>query len=70
MLKIDVLDRLLCVLQAYTPNATSEYQALVDEVNDVLLRESPTESPVLKGEFSQYPFFFRFRPFFYVFASS
>ena len=36
MLKLKVLDRSLCLLQVYAPNATSEYQAFVDEVNDAL----------------------------------
>ena len=39
MLKLKVLDRSLCLLQVYAPNATSEYQTFVDEVNDALLRE-------------------------------
>ena len=47
MLKLKVLDRsLLCLLQVYGPNATSEYQAFVDEANDALLRVSATESTV------------------------
>ena len=33
-------------------NTTSEYQAFVDEVNDVLLRVSLTESTVLRGDFN------------------
>ena len=33
------------------PYATSEYQAFVDEVNDALLRVSPTASTVLYGGF-------------------
>ena len=49
MLKLKVLDRSLCLLQVYAPNATSKYQAFVDEVNDALLRVSPTESTVLWG---------------------
>ena len=52
MLKLKVLDRSLCLLQVYTPNATSEYQAFVDELNDALLRVSPTESIVLTGDFN------------------
>ena len=38
MLKLKVMDRSLCLLQVYAPNATSEYQTFVDEVNDALLR--------------------------------
>ena len=34
--------------------ATSEYQAFVDDVNDALLRVSPTESTVLMGDFNAY----------------
>ena len=52
MLKLKVLDRSLCLLQVYAPSATSEYQAFVDDVNDVLPRESPTESTVLMGNFN------------------
>ena len=52
MLKLKVLDRSLCLLQVYAPNATSEYQTFVDEVNDVLLRVSATESTVLMGDFN------------------
>ena len=52
MLKLKVLDRSLCLLQVYAPNATSEYQALVDEVNDALLRISATDSTVLMGDFN------------------
>ena len=52
MLKLKVLDRSLCLLQVYAPNATSEYQAFVDEVNDALLRVSATKSTVLMGDFN------------------
>ena len=38
MLKLKILDRSLCLLQVYAPNAKSEYQAFVDEVNDAFLR--------------------------------
>ena len=34
------------------PQCTSEYQAFVDEVNDVLLRVLPTESTALMGDFN------------------
>ena len=34
------------------PNATSKYQAFVDEENDALFRVSPAESTVLKGDFN------------------
>ena len=51
MLKLKVLDRSLCLLQVYAPNATSEYQAFVDEVNDALPRVSRTESTILMGDF-------------------
>ena len=42
----------MCLLQVYAPNATSEYQTFVDEVNDALLRVSATESTVLMGDFN------------------
>ena len=52
MLKLKVLDRSLRLLQVCAPNATSEYQAFLDEVNDALLRGSATESTVLMGDFN------------------
>ena len=52
MLKLKVMDRSLCLLQVYAPKAKSEYEAFVDEVNDALLRVSPTESTVLMGDFN------------------
>ena len=51
-LKLKVLDRSLCLLQVYAHNATSEYQAFVDDVNDALLRVSFTGSTVLMGDFN------------------
>ena len=41
MLKLKGLNRSLCLMEVSAPNATSEYQAFVDEVNDALLRVSP-----------------------------
>ena len=38
MLNLMVLDRSLCLFQVYAPDATSEHQSFVDEVNDALLR--------------------------------
>ena len=52
MPKLKILDRSLCLLQLYAPNATREYQAFVDKVNDALLQVSPTESTVLMGDFN------------------
>ena len=52
MLKLKALDRSLSLLQVYAPNATNEYQAFVDDVNDAVLRVSPTESTVLMGDFN------------------
>ena len=52
LLKLKVVDQSLCLLQVYAPNATSEYQTFVDEVNDALLRVSATESTVLMGDFN------------------
>ena len=40
MLKLIVQNRALCLFQVYAPNATSEYEASVDEVNDALSREA------------------------------
>ena len=36
----------------YAPNATSEYEAFVDEVNDALLRVANSESIVFLGDFN------------------
>ena len=36
----------------YAPNAASEYQAFMDEVNDALQRVAPTESTILMGDFN------------------
>ena len=52
MLKLKVLDRSSYLWQVYAPNATSESHAFVDEVNDALLRVSPTESTVLIWDFN------------------
>ena len=52
MLKPKILNRSLCLLQVYAPNATSEYQAFVDEVNDALLKVSPTAFVVLIVDFN------------------
>ena len=52
MLKLKGMDRLLCLLQVYAPNATSKYQAFVDEENDALLQVSSAEFTVLMGDFN------------------
>ena len=52
MLKLKVLDWSWCILQAHAPNATSEYQAFVNEVNNALFQVSPTESTVLMEDFN------------------
>ena len=44
MLKLKGLVRSLCLLQVYAPNATSEYQTFVDEVNAAFLQVSAPES--------------------------
>ena len=54
MLKLKVLDRLLCLIQIYASNATNEYQAFVDEINHALLQVSPNESTVLMEDFNAY----------------
>ena len=52
MFKLKLLNRSLCLLQVYAPNATTEYQAFVDEVNDALIRVSSTEFTVLMEIFN------------------
>ena len=52
MLKLKIVDQALCLLQVHAPNAASEYQTFVDEVNDALLQVSPTKSLVLMGDFN------------------
>ena len=52
MLKFKVKDRSLCLLQVYAPNAVSEYQGFVDDVNDALQRVKSTESTIHLGDFN------------------
>ena len=52
MLKHIVQNRALCLFQVYAPNATSEYEAFVDEVNDAVSRVENSESIVLLGDFN------------------
>ena len=52
MLTLKVMDRSSCLLQVYAPNATCECQTFVDDINDALLRVSPTESTVLMEDFN------------------
>jgi len=52
ILKLKVENQSICMLQVYTTNAASKYQAFVDEVNDALLRVSTSESTVLMGDFN------------------
>lgn len=52
MLKPVLHDKTLCKFQVYAPNATSEYEAFVDEVNDALSRAAKFESTVLLGDFN------------------
>ena len=52
MLKLQVKDRSQCLLQMYAPNASSKYQAFVDDVNNALEREGSTESTILLGDFN------------------
>ena len=49
MLKLKVKNRSLCLLQVYSPNAVSEYQAFVDDVIDAIQRAGSTESRILWG---------------------
>ena len=52
MLKLKVKERSLCLLQVYVPNAVSEYQAFVDDVNDALQRVGSTESTIILNNFN------------------
>ena len=49
MLTLKILDRSLCLLHVYAPSATSECQAFVDEVIDILLLVLRIEFTVLMG---------------------
>ena len=51
ILKLRVKNWSLCLLQVYAPNAVSEYQAYMDDVNDALQRAGSTESTILSGIF-------------------
>ena len=51
MLKFEVKDRSLCLLQVYAPNAVREYQAFVDDVDDALQRVESTESTIFSEDF-------------------
>jgi len=51
-LKLKVENQSIYLLQVCALNAASEYQAFVDEVNDALLRVSPSESTILMGDFN------------------
>ena len=52
MLKLKLLDRLLCLLQVYAPNAMIKCRTFLDEVDDALLRVSLSESKFLMGNFN------------------
>ena len=52
MLKLKVLNLSFYLFPAYARNATSEYQAFVDEVNDTFLQVPPTEYTVLMTDFN------------------
>ena len=52
MLKLRVKDQSLCLLKVYAPNDVSEYQAIVDDVNDALQRIGSKESTNLFGDFN------------------
>ena len=54
MLKLKLKDWSLFLLQVYAPNAVSEYQAFVEDVNDALQRVRSIESTVLLGDFNAY----------------
>ena len=50
--KAQDIGSVIATIAGIWPNATGEYQAFVDEVNDALLRASPTESTVVMGDFN------------------
>ena len=50
MFKLKVIDRSLCLLQVYAPNAVNEYKTFVDDVNDALQRVGSTASTILLGD--------------------
>ena len=52
LLKIEVKNRSLCLLQVYAPNALREYQAFEDNVNYALQRVGSTKSTVLLRDFN------------------
>ena len=52
ILKVKTKDRSLCLLQVYTPKTVSQYQAIVDDFNNVLERIGSTESVILLGNFN------------------
>ena len=52
MLKLIVQNRALCLFQVYASNATSEYEAFVDKINDALSRVTNSESIILLGDFN------------------
>ena len=45
-LKLKVKDWSICLFQMYAPDAVSEYQAFVDDVNNALQRVRSTESKI------------------------
>ena len=52
MLKLKTLNWLLLLLQVYASKTRSEYKPFVDEMNDALVRLSPTESAVVMEDFN------------------
>ena len=50
--KAQGIESVIVPIAGICPNATSEYQTFVVEVNDALLRVSPTESTFLMGDFN------------------
>ena len=52
MLKIEVKDRPICLLQVFVPTVLNEYQAIMDDVNDALQRIGSRESTILLGNFN------------------
>ena len=52
MLKLNVKDRSLCLLQMYAQSAVTEYQAFVDDVKDALQRVGSTKFTIHLGDFN------------------
>ena len=50
--KAEVEDQSLCQLRLFAPNAVSEYQTLMNDVNVALYQEGSAESTIPLGNFN------------------